>query len=443
MNRQGNKKTAMNNPCDYRQKSRMELLKELEAANNRVESLSRLVSRCKEASMDQRRLATVIHDSYDAVTVQDPDGTITSWSRGAEQMYGYSHTEAIGMNISTIIPNDKRQEQQKLMQTLREGRSIPPYETRRVTRDKRTLDVWLTQTVLKDEGGNLAAIATTERNITNQKLQEKENARLLDELARSNQKLKKLNHFKDKVMAMVAHDLRNPLFAISGFTRFLLDRKKNANLGKTQQAMIQRIHNAGEYMARLINQMMDFSKIEHGKLVLEMEQNDITVLVKERIELSEMAARNKDIQFRANLEEVPRFFFDNTRIEQVVDNLISNAIKYSPAGSVIDLSLSADDDQVEFSVKDEGPGISREDQKLLFGEFQTLSAKPTGGEECLGLGLNIVKGLVSLHGGEVAVDSELGKGARFFVWLPLRPSPAVLARAEGRSQKAPLPHSTH
>jgi signal transduction histidine kinase len=244
-------------------------------------------------------------------------------------------------------------------------------------------------------------------------------------------------------MAMVAHDLRNPLFAISGFTRFLLDREKNANLGKTQQAMIQRIHNAGEYMARLINQMMDFSKIEHGKLVLEMEQNDITVLVKERIELSEMAARNKDIQFRANLEEVPRFFFDNTRIEQVVDNLISNAIKYSPAGSVIDLSLSADDDQVEFSVKDEGPGISREDQKLLFGEFQTLSAKPTGGEECLGLGLNIVKGLVSLHGGEVAVDSELGKGARFFVWLPLRPSPAVLARAEGRSQKAPLPHSTH
>ena len=131
-------------------------------------------------------------------------------------------------------------------------------------------------------------------------------------------------------MAMVAHDLRNPLFAVSGFTRFLLDAEKNANLSEKQLDMILRINKAGQFMAKLINQMVDFSKIEQGKIALQREENDITALARERIELSEMAARNKDIDLQVNFEEVPRFCFDKTRIEQVIDNLISNAIKYSP-----------------------------------------------------------------------------------------------------------------
>ncbi len=421
---------------EYDKQSRGELIRELAMRTAQVEHLRESEARCREASMDLRRLATVIHDSYDAVTVQDMDGTITAWSRGAEKMYGYPPSEALGMNISAIIPPDRRQEQLNLLQKLREGSSIAPYETRRITRDHRTIDVWLTQTALKDDDGKLLAVATTERDITSRKLQEKENARLLRELSQSNRQLKKLNHFKDKVMAMVAHDLRNPLFAVSGFTRFLLDAEKNANLSEKQLDMILRINKAGQFMAKLINQMVDFSKIEQGKIALQREENDITALARERIELSEMAARNKDIDLQVNFEEVPRFCFDKTRIEQVIDNLISNAIKYSPAGSAIALALKADGGQVEFSVKDEGPGISKEDQKLLFGEFQTLGAKPTGGEECLGLGLNIVRGLVSLHGGTVGVESDLGKGSRFYIRLPMKSSQEKTPQAEACSPAA-------
>jgi len=414
-----NKNSTLTGPKAKRPSA--DLLAEIATLKQRIESLRQSESRCREASMDLKRLATVIHDAYDAITMQELDGTITSWNRGAEQMYGYSASEAIGMNIAELIPAGKRREQAGRLKKLHSGRALASYETQRLTRDKRILDVWLTQTVLKDDAGKPVAIATTERDITARKKQEKENARLLGELVRSNGQLNRLNRFKDKIMAMVAHDLRNPLFAISGFTRFLLDSNRNENLSEKQLDMVKRIHKAGEYMGKLINHLVDFQKIEQGKLTLQRETHDLAAVVRERIDLCELAARNKDIRFLTRLKDVPRFKFDKTRIEQVIDNLISNAVKYSPPGSSIELALSAEGTTAAFSVKDEGPGISRENQKLLFGEFETLGAKPTGGEDAIGLGLNIVKGLVQLHGGSVQVDSEPGAGATFSVRLPMKP----------------------
>ncbi|MFQ5444409.1 MAG: ATP-binding protein [Nitrospinales bacterium] len=405
----------------YEHKSKKELIEEIEDLQAHLESARQAEIRCREASRDFYRLVAVINDSNDAITLQDLDGTITAWNRGAEIIYGYSPAEMIGKKIKEIIPESKWRENAEFLNKLKAGETIAAYETQRITKDQRILDVWLTQTVIKNELGKAMGIATTERDITDKKLQEKENERLLKELKQSNHQLKKANQFKDNLIGMIAHDLRSPIFAILGFSESLLENEKNINLHEKQRNYIQRIYKAGDTMNNLVQDLVDYSKMEHGKMVLQIEKNDINGIIQDRVESHEISAHKKDMKFRLDLDEVHHFPFDRRRIERVIDNLISNAIKYSPPGGTIQLSLKTLGEFVEFSVEDEGPGISAEDQKLLFGQFQTLSAKPTGGEDSVGLGLNIVKGLVSLHGGKVGVSSELGKGSKFYFRLPLAP----------------------
>ncbi len=402
----------------YENKSRKELIRELEALRNRVDRHNEAEMRCKENLRDLQTLATVVKDSNDAITLQNFDGTIVSWNRAAEKIYGYSSSEMTGKNIADIIPKQIFKNNCEIVNKLRKGGIIQSYETQRITKDRKILDIWLTQTVIKDESGQPRFIATTERDITERKRQEKENERLIEELKRSNNQLKRVNQFKDKLIGMVAHDLRNPLYVISEFSKSLLEDGEKTTLNEQQSNYIKRIHKASDSMAKLIQDLLDYSKLEHGKIVLEMKRNDIREITKDRIEQYELNLSNKDIKLQTELDDVPEFVFDKNRIEQVIDNLISNAIKFSPRNSTIRVSLKNLDNSVEFSVQDEGPGISKDEQKLLFREFQTLSSKPTGGEDSAGLGLNIVKGLVSLHHGKVGVFSELGKGAKFYFQLP-------------------------
>ena len=404
----------------YEKKSKEELIHQLQAMDDRMEKSKQAETRCRENLRELQRLATVVKDSNDAITVQNLDGTIISWNCGAEKIYGYPATEIIGKKITEIIPDDKLKEYSENLLRLRKGEILESFETQRVTRDNNILDVWLTQTVLKGEPGESILIATTERDITKRRFEEKERERLINQLQQTNINLKKADQFKNKLMGMVAHDLRNPLYVVSAFSKSLLDEKENSNLKGKQREYIERIRKASVSMNDLIQNLVDFSQLEHGKISLQREKNNIREIIQERITMSELSLSNKKMKLQTDLDEVPSFDFDKNRIEQVIDNLLSNAIKYSPPGSTIQLSLKRIGEIIEFSVKDEGPGISKEEQKLLFGEFQTLSSKPTGGEESVGLGLNIVKGLVSLHGGKVGVASESGKGSRFYIQLPLK-----------------------
>lgn len=132
----------------------------------------------KQAEAEQRRLATIVVDSNDAVTVQDFEGQLTAWNRGAERMYGYSESEALSMNICDIVPEDRRDEALEFMQRIESGEDVRSWETQRISKDGRTLEVWLTVTKLVDDVGNPVAVATTERDITERKKAEKANARM-------------------------------------------------------------------------------------------------------------------------------------------------------------------------------------------------------------------------------------------------------------------------
>ena len=140
--------------------------------------------------------------------------------------------------------------------------------------------------------------------------------------------------------------------------------------------------------------------------------------LEEQVELNQLIADKKGIGLKINLGNIPPLSVDKNTMIQVIDNFISNAIKFSPPDSRVDIGTDNMDSEIRFWVRDQGPGISREDQELLFGEFQTLGTKPTGGEKSTGLGLAIAKKIINLHEGHVGVSSELGKGCTFYFTLP-------------------------
>ena len=238
-----------------------------------------------------------------------------------------------------------------------------------------------------------------------------------EEIRRNNKKLTELNELKNKFLGIAAHDLRNPLYLIRSFSEILRDGSVGS-VNEKQRAMLGKIFNSSDFMGTLLNNLLDISKIESGKIELQKKVQDFNELVEKQVELNQLIAQKKNIDLHFDRENLPPLSFDDNAMVQVMGNFISNAIKFSPTDTHIHVTTENLKDEIRFSVHDEGPGISKEDQKLLFGEFQTLSAKPTGGEKSTGLGLAIVKKLVLLHKGQVGVSSEPGKGSTFYFTLP-------------------------
>jgi signal transduction histidine kinase len=234
--------------------------------------------------------------------------------------------------------------------------------------------------------------------------------------AEAEQRLKELNELKDQHLGIAAHDLRNPLSSIRGMSQMLVEMELDEN---TQTSFLQSIYRVSDQMLTLVDNLLDVAVIESGKFDLKITEENISRLVGERIELMAKNAERKEIRLIADLQEVTDSLFDADRMRQVVDNLLSNAIKFSPSGSVVNVACGQADRNLDITVTDQGPGIPSEDLDRLFDSFEKLSAQPTGGEKSTGLGLSIVKSIVDAHGGEIEVDSEVGKGTTFIVHLPV------------------------
>lgn len=239
-----------------------------------------------------------------------------------------------------------------------------------------------------------------------------------EQIRKKNKELHDLNEMKNKFLGIASHDLRNPLFLIRSYSEILIDGSPGS-INEKQKKLLQKIFNSSDFMKALLENLLDISKIESGNIELDKKVQDFNETTKNQMELFQLLAQKKKINLHLKMGELPPFAFDKNAVIQAIGNFIGNAIKFSPPDTNIYVSTENRENKARFSVRDEGPGISEEDQKLLFGEFQTLSAKPTGGEKSTGLGLAIVKKLVNLHGGEVGVTSELGKGSTFFFTLPL------------------------
>lgn len=235
-------------------------------------------------------------------------------------------------------------------------------------------------------------------------------------LEERNYELQATNELKNKFIGMAAHDLRNPLASIRGFSEILLE----GELNEEQRDFLTIINTNSSHMLNLVHDLLDVAVIESRKLELDLQPVSLGTLVRERISVFKGLAQHKGSRMvvTTDNDEADVCQLDIGRSIQVIDNLLSNAIKFSPPGSTISVTEQIDNQHVSISVKDEGPGLTEEDQKYMFQDFGKLSAKPTGDESSTGLGLAIVKRIVEAHKGEIRVESELGKGANFIFRLP-------------------------
>jgi two-component system, sensor histidine kinase and response regulator len=242
-----------------------------------------------------------------------------------------------------------------------------------------------------------------------------------EEQERMAKNLEQLNQTKNKFLGMAAHDLRNPLISIRGLSEFLTEGFFGP-LNEKQLEVAGIIHSAVRGMLSLVNDLLDISIIESGRLTLQLARASLNELVLERIAMNRIAAGRKQITIHSRMDCQVEACFDANRLGQVLDNLLGNAVKFSGPGSNIHVLLDADQRAARISVRDEGPGIRKEDQVRLFDEFQKLDIRPTGGEEGTGLGLAIVKKIVQAHGGTLLVESRVGRGSTFTFTIPIERS---------------------
>lgn len=239
------------------------------------------------------------------------------------------------------------------------------------------------------------------------------NKRLLNKT----EELAELNQLKNLFLGMAAHDLRNPIVSIRGLSELLLEE---ADLdADTQRAFCTTIHQVSQQMLVLLNDLLDIAMIESGQLVLHRSDNDLFSLLQERVDLLKPAAQAKSIPLLLEREEpLSVLYFDRARLAQVIDNLLNNAIKFSPFGCAVRVVTQRAEGGEGFAVVDQGPGIAPSDRPRLFKPFQSLSAIPTGGEKSTGMGLFIVKKMIDAHHGHILVESPQEGGSRFVVLLP-------------------------
>ena len=239
------------------------------------------------------------------------------------------------------------------------------------------------------------------------------------ELEKRNVELQKLNDLKNQFLGMAAHDLRTPLGAICTYSEFLLDEASKA-LTQEQMEFLSTIKSTSEFLLGMVNELLDISKIEAGKLELGLKPTNLVALIEHNVTLHRPLAEKKRIRLALHCDRAfLELMIDQVKIGQVLDNLISNAIKFSPPGSAAEIRATEVESHVVVSVRDEGSGIPQEELGRLFKPFETTSVKSTAGEKSTGLGLAIVRKMVEGHHGNVWVESEVGKGSIFYFSLPL------------------------
>lgn len=244
------------------------------------------------------------------------------------------------------------------------------------------------------------------------------------QLARKNAELERLNQLKNQFLGMAAHDLRNPLAAIGAYSELLQDEDLGLSPAERSE-FLRDIFRLSRFMNNLVDDLLSVTAIEAGQLQLQLAEVDLTHLVQRNIARHRLLAAHKEIDIllqvgaEDGVSRLPPLWLDAAKIEQVLDNLVSNAVKFSPPRAQVQVRLSAERDAALLAVQDQGPGISPAEIERLFQPFGRGSARGTGGERSTGLGLVIAKRIVEGHQGRIWLTSEAGAGAIFFVSLPL------------------------
>jgi PAS domain S-box-containing protein len=381
------------------------------------EDRSSLVATADTAAIadTQAMLAAIVDCSVDAIISKSLDGRIMTWNKSAQRIFGYTADEAIGSNITMLIPPDRLDEEPLILHRLKLGERVDHFETVRLARDGKRVDVSLTISPVINADGVIIGISKIARDITERKqLLEKlyEAQQLARESAESSDRA------KDRFIAVLSHELRAPLNPIL-LALEMMERERGYSA--EQQALLGIIRRNIELESRLIDDLLDATSIAKGKLSMKIGMLDLHQRVHDVIQICESEIRRNrhtlEIDLRARHPLIPG---DATRIQQILWNLLKNAVKFTPAGGTIRIcTRDASPDQIELSVQDSGIGIDPAFLPRVFEAFERGENGARSRSGGLGLGLSISLGLVQLHGGTLSAHSDgKGKGATFLLRLP-------------------------
>jgi PAS domain S-box-containing protein len=370
-----------------------------------------------------RRLAAIVESSEDAIVSKSLEGIIQSWNAAAERLFGYTAEEAISRPITLIIPPELIDEERLILERLRRGERLEHFETVRVAKDGHRLDISLTISPIRNDSGRIVGASKIARDITERKRMEKE--------------LREADRKKDDFIAMLGHELRNPLAPIrNGLQVLRLAGGDDAAKARARAMMDRQI----AHMVRLIDDLLDVSRINRNKMELRRSRVALAEVVNSAVETARPAIEEAGHELTISLPPGPVFLdADLTRLSQVFGNLLTNSAKYTPRGGRIWVSAECRGTEAAVQVRDTGIGIPVESLKDIFDMFSQVDRdieRSTGG---LGIGLALVKGLVEMHGGTVTAESAgEGQGSTFTVMLPiLTAKQATEADLPEKTEKTP------
>ncbi len=374
------------------------------------------ITQRRKAERARGLLAAIVDSSEDAIVSKTLDGIIDSWNKSAEELFEYKAEEAIGQPVTIIIPPDRLHEEEEILRRLRRGERIERLETVRMAKSGRLVDVQLTISPIRNNAGEVIGASKTAHDISARKKLVAAQAEVIEREMAARKMAEQASLAKDEFIAQISHELRTPLQSILGWTTML-----RAGHVPTQEAprALETIERNARVQIQLIDELLDISRAIKGQIQLKIRPIEIGEVIGVALDSIRPTVEAKSIELRTQIHDQNTILeADPGRLQQILWNLLANAVKFTPSGGTIELSVTRLNHHLEIVVSDSGVGIATEFLPSVFDRFSRGHEATTPG---LGLGLAIVRHLVELHGGTVQAESKgEGSGASFRVMLPVK-----------------------
>lgn len=365
------------------------------------------------------QLAAVVESSDDAIIGMTLEGVITSWNGGAVRLLGYTSSEILGQSIARTIPPELREAEETTLARIARGEHVNHYETVGLAKDGPAIPVSVRLSPILDRAGRIIGISKIARDITERK--------------RAEEALRLADQRKDAFLATLAHELRNPLTPIRYATRLLEPGVPPQMAGDARKMIDRQL----AQMARLLDDLLDVSRVTRGVLEIRREQLDLREIIATAVASAQPLADAARHELTVSVPAEPLAVNgDAVRLTQILGSLLHNATKYTPAGGHIAVAASAEGEEVIVAVKDNGIGIASEGLRTIFELFVQLEAPGARSAGGLGIGLSLARDLVRLHGGRIEANSAgPGRGSEFVIRLPRVGEAAALTEPVAAPEK--------
>lgn len=360
-----------------------------------VSKIARDITSVKISEERSAILSAIIASTDDAIISKDLNSIITSWNPSAAHIFGYTAEEMIGESILMLIPEDRKEEEALILGKLLSGDRVDHFETKRVTKSGKLIDVSLTISPVLDKAGHIIGLSKIARDITYKKQEEQR---------------------KNDFIAIISHELKTPLTSMKSYVQLALIKARDQADSFSEKVLV-RAEAQTQKMITMIHDFLNLSRLEEGKMSLSRSKFSLSEFMEDVISESLILAPAHILNF-SNCGEL-ELFADKDKLAQVMTNLLSNAVKYSALGSEINIFCVINQDTVELGVADQGVGISQEDQQYLFERFYRVKNEQLPHVSGFGIGLYLVAEILKLHGSKIHLKSEIGKGSVFSFTLAI------------------------